>query len=76
MAGIEGTRRDCTLPEVGAGQTAEMAVGIERKGVPPLTGDWRRRIHSSWTFLEMKRASEGETKMAATFPVIFTGPSG
>lgn len=25
--------RDCTLPEVGAGQTVEMAVGIERKGV-------------------------------------------
>ena len=25
--------RDCTLPEVGAGQTVEMVVGIERKGV-------------------------------------------
>ena len=53
--------RDCILPEVGAGQTAEMAVGIERKGVDLWeTGEakstWQLQL---WPIRTDMKASEG-----------------
>ena len=63
------TSHDCILPEVGAGQTAEMAVGIERKGVD-LWETGEAKSTASGLFVDevgRVRGRQSEGEMAATF---------